>query len=253
MMSQLPAILVAIKPVPDPGARIRAKADGSGVSLDGIKVVINPFDEIAVEEALRLRERGFAGEVVVATIGPPECVSVLRSALALGADRAVLLQTDIQAQPLTAADALHKLALRERPALVMMGKQAIDSDNAQTAQMLAALWGRPQATFASRVEIDGMWATVAREVDAGIETLAVELPAVISTDLRLNEPRYVKLPDIMKAKKKPLEVLTFAELGCVPRQLLRTIRTDAPPARPKGVRVSSCTELVAMLVAKGLL
>ena len=197
-------ILVGIKRVVDYNVRIRVKPDGSGVVTDGVKMSINPFDEIALEEALRIKERGGAEEVIVATVGPADTQPQLRNALAMGADRALLVQADGVIEPAVAARALLKLAEREQPSLVILGKQAIDDDNSQTGQMLAALWGRPQATFASKVELADGKARVTREVDAGLETLEVDLPAVITTDLRLNEPRYVKLPEIMKAKKKPL-------------------------------------------------
>jgi electron transfer flavoprotein beta subunit len=245
-------ILVGIKRVVDYNVRIRVKPDGSGVATDGVKMSINPFDEIALEEALRIRERGGAEEVVVATIGPADTQSQLRTALAMGADRALLVQADGQVEPPIAARALLKLVEREQPLLVLLGKQAIDDDNSQTGQMLAAFWNRPQATFASRVELDGATARVTREVDAGLETLEVDLPAVITTDLRLNEPRYVKLPEIMKAKKKPLETLTLASLGVEARSRLRAVRFQPPAERQKGVRVKDAAELVAALKNKGL-
>ena len=188
-------ILVCIKRVVDFNVRVRIKPDGSGVVTDGVKMSINPFDEIALEEALRIKERGGAQEVVVTSIGPSECQQQLRTALAMGADRAILVQTEGSVEPLTAARAFLELTRREQPQLVILGKQAIDDDNNQTGQMLAALWGRPQATFASRLELKDGKATVTREVDAGLETIEVDLPAVITTDLRLNEPRYVKLPE----------------------------------------------------------
>jgi len=246
-------ILVSIKRVVDYNVRIRLKPDGSGVVTDGVKLSINPFDEIAVEEALRLRERGVADEIVVTTIGPSACQQQLRTALAMGADRAIHVATDVAVEPLDAARILLALAERELPTLVLMGKQAIDDDNGQTGQMLAALWGRPQATFASKVEIDGTVATIAREVDAGIETLEVDLPAVVTTDLRLNEPRYVKLPDILKAKKKPLDTLTPESIGVALAERVRTIGVEPPPPRPKGLIVESTAKLVAELEARGLL
>src|ERR1700681_318198 len=214
-------ILVGIKRVIDYSVRIRVKPDGSGVVTDGVKMSINPFDEIALEEALRIKERGGAEEVVIATIGPADCQQQLRTALAMGADRALHIQADGVVEPLVAARALLKLIEREQPFLVILGKQAIDDDNSQTGPMLAALWNRPQATFASKIELAGGTAKVTREVDAGLETIEVDLPAVVTTDLRLNEPRYVKLPDIMKAKKKPLVALTLAELGVEPRAQLK--------------------------------
>jgi electron transfer flavoprotein beta subunit len=246
-------ILVGIKRVVDFNVRVRVKPDGSGVVTEGVKMSINPFDEIALEEALRIREKGLAQEVVVASIGPADTQQQLRTALAMGADRAILVQADSPVQPLAAARALLALVNREQPLLVILGKQAIDDDNNQTGQMLAALWGRPQATFASRVELREGKAQVTREVDAGLETIEVDLPAVITTDLRLNEPRYVKLPEIMKAKKKPLDTVPFAELGTAPAPQLRLLRTDPPAQRQKGVIVKDVPELVAALKKKGLL
>jgi electron transfer flavoprotein beta subunit len=247
-------ILVGIKRVVDFNVRIRVKPDGSGVVTDGVKMSVNPFDDIALEEALRIKERGGAEEVIVATVGPADCQQQLRSALAMGADRALHVQADGVIEPLTVARALLKLIEREQPFLVILGKQAIDDDNGQTGQVLAALWNRPQATYASKLELTGSGtARVTREVDAGLETLEVELPAVITTDLRLNEPRYVKLPDIMKAKKKPLDTLTFAALGVEPRQQLKVVRFEPPPQRQKGIRVKDAAELVEQLKKKGLL
>jgi len=246
-------ILVGIKRVVDFNVRIRVKPDGSGVVTDGVKMSINPFDEIALEEALRIKERGLAEEVVVATVGPADCQPQLRTALAMGADRALHVQADGVIEPLTIARTLLKLVEREQPMLVILGKQAIDNDNGQTGQMLAALWNRPQATYASKLELSGESARVTREVDAGLETLEIDLPAVISTDLRLNEPRYVKLPDIMKAKKKPLDTLTLQALGVEPRQQLKLVRFEPPPQRQKGVRVKDAGELVEALKKKGLL
>jgi electron transfer flavoprotein beta subunit len=246
-------ILVGIKRVVDYNVRIRLKPDGSGIVTDGVKMSINPFDEIALEEALRLRERGAAEEVVVVSIGTADAQQQLRTALAMGADRAVLVDTAGSAvEPLAAAAVLLKLVEREQPALVILGKQAIDDDNSQTGQILAALWNRPQATFASKVEVTGDIARVTREVDAGLETLEVDLPAVLTTDLRLNEPRYVKLPDIMKAKKKPLEVLPLASLGIDTAPKMKVVRYEPPPQRQKGVMVKDAAELVAALHAKGL-
>jgi len=251
-------ILVGIKRVVDYNVRIRLKPDGSGIVTDGVKMSINPFDEIALEEALRLRERGAAEEVIVVSIGTADAQQQLRTALAMGADRAVLVETpasggaDNQLEPLAAAGVLLKLVEREQPMLVILGKQAIDDDNSQTGQILAALWDRPQATFASKVELSGEVAKVTREVDAGLETLEVDLPAVITTDLRLNEPRYVKLPDIMKAKKKPLEVLPVASLGVPLERKTKVVRFEPPPQRQKGVMVKDAAELVAALHAKGL-
>jgi len=246
-------ILVGIKRVVDFNVRIRVKPDGSGVVTDGVKMSVNPFDEIALEEALRIKERGLAEEVVVASVGPPDCQQQLRTALAMGADRALHVQADGVLEPLVVARALLKLVEREQPLLVILGKQAIDDDNGQTGQVLAALWNRPQATYASKLELKGDSARVTREVDAGLETLEIDLPAVITTDLRLNEPRYVKLPDIMKAKKKPLETLTLESLGVPQRQQLKLLRFEPPPQRQKGVRVKDAAELVETLKKKGLL
>jgi electron transfer flavoprotein beta subunit len=248
-------ILVGIKRVVDYNVRIRLKSDGSGIVTDGVKMSINPFDEIALEEALRLRERGAAEEVIAVSIGTGDAQQQLRTALAMGADRAILVETagaDPAIEPLAAARVLLKLVEREQPLLVILGKQAIDDDNSQTGQLLAALWDRPQATFASKVELSGETARVTREVDAGLETLEVDLPAVLTTDLRLNEPRYVKLPDIMKAKKKPLEVLPLASLGVATEARTKVVRFDPPPQRQKGIMVKDAAELVAALHAKGL-
>jgi len=246
-------ILVGIKRVVDFNVRIRVKPDGSGVITDGVKMSVNPFDEIALEEALRIKERGAAEEVIVATVGPPDCQQQLRTALAMGADRALHVQADGVIEPLVVARALLKLIEREQPFLVILGKQAIDDDNGQTGQVLAALWNRPQATYASKLELTGGTARVTREVDAGLETLEVDLPAVITADLRLNEPRYVKLPDIMKAKKKPLETFTLAALGIEQRQQLKLVSFQPPPQRQKGVRVKDAAELIDALKKKGLL
>ena len=246
-------ILVAIKRVVDYNVRVRVKPDGTGVVTDGVPMSINPFDEIALEEALRIKEKGRAQEVVVVTIGPADCQQQLRTALAMGADRAIHVQTDAVIEPLTAARIFKSLIDREQPMLAILGKQAIDDDCNQTGQMLSALWGRPQATFASKVEIGDGVATVTREIDAGLETLEIDLPAVITTDLRLNEPRYVKLPDIMKAKKKPLDVLEPAALGVTPTEQLKAIRYEPPPQRSKGVMVKDAQELVAALRSKGLI
>ena len=235
-------IMVCLKRVVDYNVRIRLKPDNSGVVTDGVKMSINPFDEIALEEALRLRERGVAAEVLVVGIGPADCQQQLRTGLAMGADRAILVEHDDEVLPLTAARVFLRLAEREQPGLVLLGKQAIDDDCNQTGQMLAALWGRPQATFASKLEIEAGVAVVTREVDAGLEVISVDLPAVVTTDLRLNEPRYVKLPDIMKAKKKPLETLTLAGLGVAPAGGLRTVAWEAPQARQTRAEVTSCTK-----------
>ncbi len=245
-------ILVGIKRVIDYNVRVRVKPDGSGVVTDGVKMSINPFDEIALEEALRIRERGEATEVIVVSIGPEDCQQQLRTALAMGADRAVLVRSDEAIEPLTAARLFQAIVTRESADLVILGKQAIDDDSNQTGQMLAGLWQRPQATSASKLELKDGVALVTREVDAGLETIEVDLPAVITTDLRLNEPRYVKLPDIMKAKKKPLEVITPADLGVTPVIQLKAINTAPPPQRQKGIMVKDAAELVAALKQKGL-
>jgi electron transfer flavoprotein beta subunit len=246
------SILVCIKRVVDYNVRVRVKPDGSGVAAEGLKMSINPFDEIALEEALRIRERGEAGEVIVASIGPADTQQQLRTALAMGADRAMLVESAGSLEPLDVARVHLKLIEREQPLLVVLGKQAIDDDNNQTGQMLAALWNRPQATFASKLELTGGKARVTREVDAGLETLEVELPAVVTTDLRLNEPRYVKLPDIMKAKKKPLETFALSSLGVSPRQRLKPVRYEPPPQRQKGIMVKTSQELVEALKKRGL-
>jgi electron transfer flavoprotein beta subunit len=247
-------ILVAYKRVVDYNVRIQVKPDGSGVVTEGVKLSANPFDEIALEEALRLRDKGVASEVVVATIAPADAQAHLRNGLAMGANRAIHVVTapGESVQPLAAARALLKLVEKEQPDIVLLGKQAIDDDCSQTGQMLATLWGRPQATFASKLEVNGSIARVTREVDAGLEVLDIELPGVITTDLRLNEPRFIKLPDIMKAKSKPLETLQFAELGVDTGHMLTTTSYAAPAKRSKGVMVKDVAELVAALKAKGL-
>ena len=250
-------ILVGIKRVVDSNVRIRLMPDGAGIETDGVKMAINPFDEIALEEALRIKERGSADEVVVASVGGADCQQQLRTALAMGADSAILVQAptgpEFQIEPSVVARALLALIGRLQPIVVILGKQSIDYDNGQTGPMLAALWGRPQATFASRVEVRDGKATVTREVDAGLETLELDLPAVLTADLRLNEPRYVKLSDIIKAKKKPLECLSLSALGVEARARLKVVRFETPPQRQKGVRVKDAAELVAQLRHKGLL
>jgi electron transfer flavoprotein beta subunit len=245
-------ILVCIKRVVDYNVRIRVKPDATGVVTDGVKMSINPFDEIALEEALRLREAGKATEVIVATIGPADCQQQLRTGLAMGADRAILIETDAETDPLGAARVFHALIEKESPELVILGKQAIDDDCNQTGQMLAAIWGRPQATFASKLELNDGSARVTREVDAGLETIEVDLPAVITTDLRLNEPRYVKLPDIMKAKKKPLETIAIGDLSADTAPQINATKWTAPAKREKGVLVDDVDALVAALKDKGL-
>ncbi|MBM4218624.1 MAG: electron transfer flavoprotein subunit beta/FixA family protein [Gammaproteobacteria bacterium] len=245
-------ILVGIKRVIDFNVRVRVRPDGAGVVTDGVKMSANPFDSIALEEALRLRERGEADEVLAVSIGPGEAQQQLRDALAMGADRAILVKSDTALEPLAVAHVFLELAKRESPRLVILGKQAIDDDCSQTGQMLAALWNRPQATFASKLEIQGEAARVTREVDAGLEVIEVDLPAVITTDLRLNEPRYIKLPDIMKAKKKPLDVIEIVSLGVDATPVLKVVKYEAPPQRQKGIIVKDAGELVAALKQRGL-
>jgi electron transfer flavoprotein beta subunit len=240
-------LLVPVKRVVDANVKVRVKADGTGVELANVKMAMNPFDEIAVEEAMRLKEAGVATEVVTVSCGLAACQETLRTALALGADRAVLVETDAELQPLAVAKLLKAVAAKETPQLVLMGKQAIDDDNNQTGQMLAALLGWPQATFASRVKIEGGQAQVTREVDGGLETVSIKLPAVVTTDLRLNEPRYVTLPNIMKAKKKPLETLKPDALGVDVAPRLATLRVEEPPKRKSGMKVPDAKALVEKL------
>jgi electron transfer flavoprotein beta subunit len=240
-------VLVPVKRVVDYNVKVRVQGDGSGVVLDGVKMSMNPFDEIAVEEALRLREAGIASEVVAVSCGLEACQETLRTALALGADRAVLIGTGQTLQPLAVAKLLAELARREAADLVICGKQAIDDDANQTGQMLAALMGWPQATFASRLMLDDGRAEVTREVDGGLETISVRLPAVVTTDLRLNEPRYATLPNIMKARKKPLDRLTPQELGVDVTPRLKTLRVSEPPKRRAGIRVPDVATLVERL------
>jgi electron transfer flavoprotein beta subunit len=244
-------ILVCLKRVVDYNVRIRVKPDGSGVLTEGLKMSINPFDEIALEEALRIRERGDAAEVIALSIGTSDCQQQLRTGLAMGADRGILIETDAPLEPLAAAGAILKIVEKENPGLVIMGKQAIDDDCNQTAQMLAALWGKPQATFASALELSAGKAKVSREVDAGLEVIEVDLPAVISTDLRLNQPRFVKLPDIMKAKKKTLETISLAELGIDAAPFFDIQGYEAPPERAKGAMVKDVAGLIGALKEKG--
>jgi len=240
-------ILVPIKRVIDANVRVRVKADRSGVETANVKMAMNPFCEIAVEEAVRLQEAGKAREIVAVTIGTGQCQDILRTALAIGADRAILVETAEDAQPLGIAKVLKALVERESPDLIILGKQAIDDDNNQTGQMLAALLGWPQGTFASRVEPAAGRVAVTREVDGGLETVSLKLPAVVTTDLRLNEPRYVKLPNIMKAKKKPLDVIRPQDLGVDMTPRLKVLKVEDPPARSGGVKVASAQELVAKL------
>ena len=246
-------ILVGLKRVVDYNVRVRVKTDGSGVETDGVKMSINPFDEIALEEALRIKERGEASEVIVVSIGSSDSQQQLRTGLAMGADRAILVETGDQLDPLSRARALLEIVNREQPGLVILGKQAIDEDNNQTGQMLAALWDRPQATFASELKLSGDTATVTREVDIGLETIEIDLPAVVTADLRLNEPRYVKLPDIMKAKKKPLDEVPYADLGVSAPPSVSASNFEPPASREKGIMVDDVAGLVAALKDKGLL
>ncbi len=239
--------LVAIKRVIDFNVKVRVKPDGSGVETANVKMSMNPFDEIAVEEAVRLKEKGIATEVVAVSCGPAAAQETLRTALALGADRAILVETTEELQPLAVAKLLRAVVEKEQPKVVILGKQAIDDDSNQTGQMLAALLDWPQATFASKLEISGDAATVKREVDGGLETVQMPLPVVVTTDLRLNEPRYATLPNIMKAKKKPLETLTPATLGVDVAPRLKTLKVVEPPKRKGGGRVADVKELVSKL------
>jgi electron transfer flavoprotein beta subunit len=239
--------LVSVKRVVDYNVKVRVKADGTGVETANVKMSMNPFDEIAVEEAVRLKEAGVVTEIVVVSAGLQACQETLRTALAIGADRAILIETDAELQPLAVAKLLKAVCARENPQLVILGKQAIDDDANQTGQMLAALLGRPQATFASKVKIEGGKAQVTREVDGGLETIAIGLPAIITTDLRLNEPRYVTLPNIMKAKKKPLETLKPEALGVDVKPRLATLKVVEPPKRKAGVKVPDAKALVDKL------
>ncbi|MDX1459527.1 MAG: electron transfer flavoprotein subunit beta/FixA family protein [Xanthomonadales bacterium] len=245
-------ILVGIKRVIDYNVRIRVRSDGSGVETDGVKMSINPFDEIALEEALRIVEAGKAEEVIAISVGGDECQQQLRTALAMGADRAIQVRTGETLQPLAVARVLLRVAEREAVSLVLLGKQAIDDDNSQTGQMLAALWDRPQATFASKIELNSDTARVTREVDAGLETIEVDLPAVITADLRLNEPRFVKLPDIMKAKRKPLDVIELDSLDVEASPALIIENHAAPEARGRGIMVEDTAALVEELRKRGL-
>jgi electron transfer flavoprotein beta subunit len=244
--------MVGVKRVVDYNVRVRVKPDNTGVITEGVKMSINPFDEIALEEALRIKEKGLADEVLAVSIGPADTQTQLRTALAMGADRAILVQSDATLPPLAVAKVFQKLTEAEQPFLVLLGKQAIDEDNGQTAQMLAALLDRPQAVSCSKVEIADGKATVTREVDAGLETLEIDLPAVLSVDLRLNEPRYVKLPDIMKAKKKPLDTKGLGDFGVSDVAAFKTVRIEPPPSRSKGIIVKDVAELVGALKQKGL-
>ncbi|MNQ56199.1 Electron transfer flavoprotein subunit beta [compost metagenome] len=240
-------VMAAVKRVVDYNVKVRVKADGSGVDLANVKMAMNPFCEIAVEEAVRLKEQGIATEVVVVSVGSSGAQEQLRTALALGADRAILVDTDDALGSLAVAKLLKAVVSKEQPQLVILGKQAIDSDNNQTGQMLAALSGYGQGTFASKVEISGDSVAVTREVDGGAQTVSLKLPAIVTTDLRLNEPRYASLPNIMKAKKKPLEVLTPDALGVSTASTNKTLKVEAPAARSAGIKVKSVAELVEKL------
>src|SRR6476646_4910762 len=240
-------ILVPVKRVVDFNVKVRVKSDGSGVETGNVKMSMNPFDEIAVEEAVRLKEAGAATEIVVVSIGPTASQETLRTALAIGADRAILVETTAETQPLGVAKALRKLAEKEAPGLIILGKQAIDDDSNQTGQMLAALLNWPQATFASKVKVSGQEVEVTREIDGGLETIAIKLPAIVTTDLRLNEPRYVTLPNIMKAKKKTLDVFKPADLGVDPAPRLKTLKVVEPAKRSAGIKLPDVATLVGKL------
>ncbi len=240
-------LLVPVKRVVDYNVKIRVKSDNSGVELAGVKMSMNPFDEIAVEEAVRLKEKGTVSEIIAVSMGIAACQETLRTALAMGADRGILVETDIELQPLAVAKLLKALIEREQPHLVIMGKQAIDDDMNATGQMLAALLGWPQGTFASKLSLEGDKATVIREIDGGLETLSLNLPAVITTDLRLNEPRYASLPNIMKARKKPIETIKPADLGVDPAPRLTTLKVVEPAKRQAGIKVKTVQELVEKL------
>ncbi|CAM3431614.1 MULTISPECIES: electron transfer flavoprotein subunit beta/FixA family protein [Halomonas] len=240
-------VLVAVKRVIDYNVKIRVKADHSDVDLTNVKMAMNPFCEIAVEEAVRLKEKGVATEVIAVSVGPKAAQEQLRTALALGADRAIHIETNERVESLAVAKLLAKVVEQEQPGLVILGKQAIDTDNNQTGQMLAALTGLPQGTFASEVAVDGDSVNVTREIDGGLQTIALTLPAIVTTDLRLNEPRYAKLPDIMKAKKKPLDVKTPADYGIEVASKVSLLKVESPPERKGGVKVASVDELVDKL------
>ena len=240
-------VLVPVKRVVDYNVKIRVKADGSGVELANVKMSMNPFDEIAVEEAIRLKEKGKASEIVAVSIGPDKAQETLRTALAMGADRAILVKTDVTCEPLAVAKLLKAVVEKESPELVILGKQAIDDDSNQTGQMLGALLGWPQGTFAYKLEFGEGAIDVTREVDGGLQTVSLKLPAIVTTDLRLNEPRYASLPNIMKAKKKPLDALSAEELGVDVTPKLKVLKTAEPPGRSAGVKVGSVSELVQKL------
>jgi electron transfer flavoprotein beta subunit len=240
-------VIVPVKRVVDYNVKVRVKSDGTGVETAGVKMSMNPFDEIAVEEAVRLKEKGVVTEIVAVSMGVPACSETIRTALAMGADRGILVEADVPLEPLAVAKLLQAIAAKEQPKLFILGKQAIDDDMNATGQMLAALLGWPQGTFASKVVIEGETLTVTREVDGGLETLALTLPAIITTDLRLNEPRYASLPNIMKARKKPIETIKPADLGVDPTPRLTVLSVAEPPKRQAGQKVGSVAELVAKL------
>ncbi len=245
-------ILVPVKRVIDYNVKPRVKADGTGVDLANVKMSMNPFDEIAVEEAIRLKEKGVATEIVAVSVGPQKAQETLRTALAMGADRAILVQTDDEVEPLAVAKILKAIVDEEQPGLVIAGKQAIDDDSNQVGQMLAALTGRPQGTFASKVEVSGDSVAVTREVDGGLETVSLKLPAIVTTDLRLNEPRYASLPNIMKAKSKPLATKAPADYGVDTAPRLKTLKVSEPPVRQAGIKVPDVDALVAKLKEMGV-
>jgi len=240
-------VLVPVKRVVDYNVKVRVKSDGTGVDIANVKMSMNPFDEIAIEEAVRLKEKGVVAEVIAVSCGVTQCQETLRTAMAIGADRAILVETDAELQPLAVAKLLKALVDKEQPQLIILGKQAIDDDCNQTGQMLAALTGLPQGTFASKLEVADGKVTVTREVDGGLERVSLSLPAVITTDLRLNEPRYVTLPNIMKAKKKPLEVLKPADLGVDVTPHVKTLKVSEPPKRSAGIKVSDVATLISKL------
>ena len=240
-------LLVPVKRVVDYNVKVRVKSDGSGVELAGVKMSMNPFDEIAVEEAVRLKEKGIATEIVAVSLGVAQCAETIRTALAMGADRGILVETDAQLEPLAVAKMLKALADREQPGLIIMGKQAIDDDMNATGQMLAALLGWPQGTFASKIALDGEKLLVTREIDGGLETVELAMPAIVTTDLRLNEPRYASLPNIMKARKKPIENVKPADLGVDPAPRLTLVKVAEPPRRQAGQKVKTVAELVGKL------
>jgi electron transfer flavoprotein beta subunit len=245
-------LLVPVKRVIDYNVKPRVKADGTGVDLANVKMSMNPFDEIAVEEAIRLKEKGVATEIVAVSIGPAKAQETLRTALAMGADRAILVTAETEVEPLAVAKILQKVAAEEQPGMIILGKQAIDDDSNQTGQMLAALLGWAQGTFASKIEVEGEAVNVTREVDGGLETLRLKLPAIVTTDLRLNEPRYASLPNIMKAKSKPLAQKTPADYGVDIAPRLTTLRVTEPPKRSAGVKVASVDELIDKLRETGV-